>query len=369
MNQYIWKQWLLPDVKQNEQKGINMINVRMINRIVPLFAVLTTGLMVFYSVMYVITPSRYLLALSSVSVCVFLFLLAMIVFNRLERDSRSLSNRSSTVLIDLAYWAFSAWGITVSWQMYLHDSQMLIMDVVQIAFSLLICAYPLWGVIRVSISYLILYIILFITDGAAQINPAIYSLMAAMLCFGTVLRYVSELRNLRLVRSLSVHARTLENRSNHDELTGLKNRMALREDFPGFCGKNLWVIMTDVDHFKRYNDTYGHEAGDRILEKVASEIQNYFGTESTYRYGGDEFLIIQTEYTRSEITTLLMVWAEAIRNIHLDLIPEEYDFSCSYGFTNGKPETEEDLREMVIGADQKLYNMKRSPLSHSVSHI
>ena len=199
------------------------------------------------------------------------------------------------------------------------------------------------------------------------INLAIYSLMTGMLCFGTVLRYGMELRNLEQMHALASHARAMENRSTHDELTGMKNRMALREDFPGYCHETLCVIMADVDHFKRYNDTYGHEVGDQILIAVASEITNLFGEDSTYRYGGDEFLIIQKDYTRSEISTLLMVWADAVRNIRLDIIPEEGDFSCSYGFTYGRPSGEEELRQMVVRADRKLYEMKRSPsrVSHS----
>jgi diguanylate cyclase (GGDEF)-like protein len=270
-------------------------------------------------------------------------------------------------MMELSYWAFSIWGICVSWRMYLNGNQMLIMDTVQIVFAFLICSYPLWGVIRVVTSYVILFLILFRTDGAAQINLAIYSLMAGMLCFGTVLRYGMELRNLEQMHALASHARAMENRSTHDELTGMKNRMALREDFPGYCHETLCVIMADVDHFKRYNDTYGHEVGDQILIAVASEITNLFGEDSTYRYGGDEFLIIQKDYTRSEISTLLMVWADAVRNIRLDIIPEEGDFSCSYGFTYGRPSGEEELRQMVVRADRKLYEMKRSPsrVSHS----
>ena len=49
----------------------------------------------------------------------------------------------------------------------------------------------------------------------------------------------------------------------------MKNRAALRGDFPSYCGKKVSVIMADVDHFKRYNDTYGHEIGDVILHDVA----------------------------------------------------------------------------------------------------
>ena len=335
--------------------------MRMISRIVPVFTILTAALLVIYAGLFVSAPERRRLALYSLLVCVLLFLITFVLHKRLERDPLAASRKITEGLIELSYWAFSIWGICVSWRMYVHGNQMLIMDSVQIAFALLICSYPLWGVIRVVISYLILFIVLLRTDGAAQINLAIYSLMAGMLCFGTVLRYGMELRNLEQMNALTSHARAMETRSTHDELTGMKNRMALREDFPCYCHQTLSVVMADVDHFKKYNDTYGHEVGDQILKAVASEITNLFGDDSTYRYGGDEFLIIQKEYTRSEISTMLMVWADAIRNIRLDIIPEEGDFSCSYGISYGRPSDEEELRQMVVRADKKLYEMKRSP--------
>ncbi len=369
MNQrlLLLKEWVLPNVGNEERAGINKNNLRMIGRVVPAFIIFTAVLLVIYAGLLISAPERRRLDLYSLLVCFLLFLIVFFLHKRLERDPISSSKKGAEGMMELSYWAFSIWGICVSWRMYLNGNQMLIMDTVQIVFAFLICSYPLWGVIRVVTSYVILFLILFRTDGAAQINLAIYSLMAGMLCFGTVLRYGMELRNLEQMHALASHARAMENRSTHDELTGMKNRMALREDFPGYCHETLCVIMADVDHFKRYNDTYGHEVGDQILIAVASEITNLFGEDSTYRYGGDEFLIIQKDYTRSEISTLLMVWADAVRNIRLDIIPEEGDFSCSYGFTYGRPSGEEELRQMVVRADRKLYEMKRSPsrVSHS----
>ena len=367
MNQRLLKEWVIPNVGNEERAGINKNNLRMIGRVVPAFIIFTAVLLVIYAGLFISAPKRRRLDLYSLLVCFLLFLIVFFLHKRLERDPISSSKKGAEGMMELSYWAFSIWGICVSWRMYLNGNQMLIMDTVQIVFAFLICSYPLWGVIRVVTSYVILFLILFRTDGAAQINLAIYSLMAGMLCFGTVLRYGMELRNLEQMHALASHARAMENRSTHDELTGMKNRMALREDFPGYCHETLCVIMADVDHFKRYNDTYGHEVGDQILIAVASEITNLFGEDSTYRYGGDEFLIIQKDYTRSEISTLLMVWADAVRNIRLDIIPEEGDFSCSYGFTYGRPSGEEELRQMVVRADRKLYEMKRSPsrVSHS----
>ena len=361
VNRFSIKNSFLPDVEEETRKTIIDHNIRLINRILPFFTTMTTILLILYSILCVASLAKHLFALCCIAAFTGMFVCAFFLFKHLERDGPPSARKASPLLLNLTYWVFSIWGIIVSWQMYLRGNQMLLMDTVQIAFSLIVCCYPLYGVIRIAVSYLILFILLFCANGAAQINMAIYCLMAGMICFGTVLRYWMEVKNITQMRELARHARNLEHSSNHDELTGMKNRMALREDFPGYCKEPLWVIMADIDHFKRYNDTYGHEVGDQILKAVSYEMINHFGTDSCYRYGGDEFLIIQKDITRSEISTLLMVWSEAIHNIRLDTIPEEDDFSCSYGYTHGTAEDVEELRMMVVRADKKLYEMKRSP--------
>lgn len=75
-----------------------------------------------------------------------------------------------------------------------------------------------------------------------------------------------------------------------DALTGLPNRRALDERLARSQGR-IAVAMADVDHFKRFNDRYGHEAGDRVLRSVARELRRCRGG-SAYRYGGEEFAIV-----------------------------------------------------------------------------
>jgi diguanylate cyclase (GGDEF)-like protein len=76
-----------------------------------------------------------------------------------------------------------------------------------------------------------------------------------------------------------------------DDLTGLQSRRALNEQLMGL-GRQYVVAMVDVDHFKRFNDTYGHDVGDQVLKMVATKIQGVMGGGKAYRYGGEEFTII-----------------------------------------------------------------------------
>ncbi len=76
-----------------------------------------------------------------------------------------------------------------------------------------------------------------------------------------------------------------------DGLTELPGRRALNEALPRLSGQ-FTVAMIDVDHFKRFNDTYGHDAGDHVLRLVAVRLAHAPGGGTAYRYGGEEFALV-----------------------------------------------------------------------------
>jgi len=76
-----------------------------------------------------------------------------------------------------------------------------------------------------------------------------------------------------------------------DELTGLPGRRALNERLK-MLGKSYSIAMIDIDRFKRFNDTYGHEVGDEVLKLVASRVRSIKGGGTAYRYGGEEFCVV-----------------------------------------------------------------------------
>ncbi|MBA4422439.1 MAG: hypothetical protein C0390_04960 [Syntrophus sp. (in: bacteria)] len=95
---------------------------------------------------------------------------------------------------------------------------------------------------------------------------------------------------------------TLRNLSIRDPLTGLFNRRYMEESLEQELlkakryGRSLGVIMLDIDHFKRFNDTYGHEAGDLVLRELGVFLQNHIRvTDIPCRYGGEEFALILPE--------------------------------------------------------------------------
>lgn len=76
-----------------------------------------------------------------------------------------------------------------------------------------------------------------------------------------------------------------------DELTELPARRALREKFQKIGGLYT-VAMVDVDHFKKFNDTYGHDTGDAVLRMIATKLDKVTGGGTSYRYGGEEFSVV-----------------------------------------------------------------------------
>lgn len=90
----------------------------------------------------------------------------------------------------------------------------------------------------------------------------------------------------------------------HDELTQLPSRRALNEALMKLPG-SYTIAMVDVDHFKKFNDAYGHAAGDQALRLVASRLAYVAGGGKAYRYGGEEFAIMFPGKTADEVFVYL----------------------------------------------------------------
>ena len=151
-----------------------------------------------------------------------------------------------------------------------------------------------------------------------------------------------------------------------DQLTGLRNRRALDEDLALLeaqvqrYGHRYSMGLIDVDLFKSYNDTYGHLAGDQILQTVASELeQQARGGDAIYRYGGEEFLVIFPEQTLANATM-------AVRRMRLGLAGMEIPhlgspmgkLTISAGVAVLDPDHIRSASEVLHEADEALYRAK-----------
>ncbi|ADZ92510.1 GGDEF domain-containing protein [Marinomonas mediterranea] len=154
-----------------------------------------------------------------------------------------------------------------------------------------------------------------------------------------------------------------------DELTGLASRRALNEDFMALP-KHYAIAMVDVDHFKKFNDTYGHDMGDEVLRRVAKILAEgcYYG--SVYRYGGEEFSILyrgkKVAEAQDELESIRSwIEEEKIEVIHRD--SKKYvSVTASFGLAVGSDQNEgfETLKK----ADESLYQAKRKGRNRLIIH-
>ena len=99
----------------------------------------------------------------------------------------------------------------------------------------------------------------------------------------------------------------LMHKATHDPLTGIMNRGAFdsMKDFLKQSSKPMALLLVDIDHFKSVNDTYGHEMGDRVLQKVGQLLQGSFRSgDYPVRFGGDEFLVILNDFDEVNRSTI-----------------------------------------------------------------
>jgi len=101
-----------------------------------------------------------------------------------------------------------------------------------------------------------------------------------------------------------------------DELTGLPSRRALGERMLGL-GRRFTIAMVDVDHFKKFNDTYGHDIGDQVLRMVAAKMHDVGGGGRPYRYGGEEFAIVFPRQSIAEALPHLEALRERIADYQM----------------------------------------------------
>ena len=179
--------------------------------------------------------------------------------------------------------------------------------------------------------------------------------------FVTVLRQIvtRSLKDLeQLNDELEEDNRLLETATAVDSLTGVRNRFGLRRDFPDFLGMSLNIMMVDLDDFKEINDSCGHHAGDVVLSQMGRLLSDICGKDHVYRYGGDEFLVIQPRTDQRSFERELELLEERVNVITVEGVDVSIRFSA--GYTYGTPQIQSDLRLMIRQADANLYEAKNA---------
>jgi diguanylate cyclase (GGDEF)-like protein/PAS domain S-box-containing protein len=158
---------------------------------------------------------------------------------------------------------------------------------------------------------------------------------------------------------------TLRDQSIRDPLTGLFNRRFMEEslerEMQRAVRKNhpVSVLFIDLDHFKRFNDTFGHDAGDLVLRSIAEQFRKLFRVDDLIcRYGGEEFGIILPESSAENAEIRANALREAIKKLHIQYKNHALGtITLSIGVATF-PEHGDSLEELLKAADQCLYQSK-----------
>lgn len=168
--------------------------------------------------------------------------------------------------------------------------------------------------------------------------------------------YINDLNVLN--KNLQEDNMTLEAATIRDSLTGVKNRFALRRDYDTYHEMNIHLMMLDIDDFKHVNDHYGHSVGDYLLKKTGDALLDNFGADYSYRYGGDEFIVIYPDVSEDEFTKMIKSLSEQLEEIYLE--DEKIPVHFSAGYVYGNSLLHDDLRLMLRAADELLYDAKKT---------
>ena len=162
----------------------------------------------------------------------------------------------------------------------------------------------------------------------------------------------------------------LERLARIDEVTGLFNRRMLNQHLDDLLDRNgavehaLTLMLIDVDHFKRYNDTYGHLAGDACLAAIGTcltALADQLPLAIAARYGGEEFALVLPDIRRVAASSIAAVVRRRIRDMAIPHRTSSFNVvTVSIGLVSGPMPSLTDASSYLSAADLALYRAKAS---------
>ena len=182
----------------------------------------------------------------------------------------------------------------------------------------------------------------------------LFLLMAAMLCKGIAYLVSAERQVLE--------AQIYQKMAYTDALTGLANRLAFEQQLRALQEQPqpqiLTIVILDINGLKHVNDTYGHHAGDDLIQCAARCIQEHFGAAgSCYRIGGDEFVVLLTDFPEQSLPHRLEAFQQTVAAADPGN-PE--GLSIAVGYASGLTEGEGFAKRLFEQADENMYRHKKA---------
>ncbi len=159
----------------------------------------------------------------------------------------------------------------------------------------------------------------------------------------------------------------LERMATHDQLTGLYNRHHFINTFEQEMNRcrryknDLVLMMLDIDHFKKVNDTCGHKCGDNVLQQLAGRLEDTVRTtDSTFRFGGEEFVILLPETNINSCYHVAEKIRKACAEVPFSLDCNLKTITVSIGIVSYHGQPLQNINDLINFADQALYQAKEN---------
>ena len=149
-----------------------------------------------------------------------------------------------------------------------------------------------------------------------------------------------------------------------DSLTHVGNTNAYQEELRVLKPKiergeaSFFAVVFDIDNLKLANDEFGHACGDRIIRGAAAAISAAFGTDRTFRIGGDEFIAIPLDLSEAEVEVKLRDIERAVAAFNAAPDHPEVPLTVSMGAAAFRPGVDRSFREVFVRADESMYAVK-----------
>ncbi len=149
----------------------------------------------------------------------------------------------------------------------------------------------------------------------------------------------------------------------YDPLMGVYNRAYCNKIISGQSSLNIQppfcVAMIDIDHFKKVNDTHGHQAGDAVLSHVAQTIKKNLGTKGVLcRYGGEEMIVFLPKQSAKQALQILESLRVAVKKLRVNMGKKKLKVTISSGVAE-RIQKNQDIEDLIAAADKAVYKAKK----------
>jgi diguanylate cyclase (GGDEF)-like protein len=281
------------------------------------------------------------------------------------------------------------WGTGITLLDFKNTDQIIVYITVVIGIAATIYTKPIITIILLSMNFIIFIALVInyetilpnfklatINTSGLCINLTIFTFMGISTSIVRYLNKYQDFRNRNIIVSQNEKLYKLNNELNRlnshlkgisktDSLSKLCNRWSLDETMPVTWkdsiekNANLAVLMMDIDNFKKINDSFGHDIGDKGIKLVSSIIKKYSEkfSLSSFRYGGEEFLILMPNFNMSDANKVANDIRQDICSSKIECT--DINMTISGGLYCGTPSIDVEHSEFIVKADKALYKAKQ----------